>query len=72
MQQEPETYQLANFSRKHLGLSYSTDRKDLVKLYSTEAAEIFLIFKKRAALNIFKNFKNKAQHLQVAASKAAI
>lgn len=58
---------LCNRSQKHislptfqggvLGHQYSIDRKDLEKIYSLEVAEIFLLFKKRTALNNFdKNF----------------
>lgn len=63
---------LCNRSQKHIDLptfqgsisdqQYGIDRKDLEKICSLEVAEIFLLFKKKAALNNFdKNFL-KAKH----------
>lgn len=73
---------LCNRSQKHislpafqgsvLGHQYSTDRKDLEKIYSLEVSELFLFKKRTAPNNLIRTAKSKAQGLQAAASKAAI
>lgn len=50
---------LPTFQGSVLGHHTVLTGKTWKKIYSLEAAEIFLVFKKRAALNNFKNFKKQ-------------